>query len=218
MITAKSYWILRLSLLILPITVIINHFATTDLLEANKMIYETYEVISNIEKVRSSLLDAESSQKGYLITQNDGYMYLYRSAIARIFPTLENLEKITKNNPHQQQCVYEIQILASKRIERLENAINVRQDKGMEEATKLVLTNVGKGYMDQIRVKIFQIEEEELKDFSQKCDKSKEMGYKALWICPLMIIIDVIIINVFAAFNIRERYNDLKNYSVGTST
>lgn len=70
--------------------------------ETGGWVTHTYEVMGKIEIVRSRLAEAESAQRGYLITGDESYLEPYRNALSTIDTNIGQIIKLTADNPPQQ--------------------------------------------------------------------------------------------------------------------
>jgi methyl-accepting chemotaxis protein len=107
------------------------------------------------------LKDAETGQRGYIITGVDSYLEPYQSALAAIKSTVENVRKLTADNPNQQRRLAALSPLIDAKLAELKQTIDLRRSEGFDAATKVVLSNVGKTAMDQIRGLVAEADHEE---------------------------------------------------------
>ena len=87
---------------VLLITVVIGAAAynsTAQLLESETSVTHTHRVLTNLAQVMSSLVDAETGQRGYIITGNDRFLEPYRTAGQTVSSELERLKKSIPPTP-----------------------------------------------------------------------------------------------------------------------
>jgi len=114
----------------------------------------TYQVITTVNQVTITLLDAETGQRGYIITGDASYLEPYNSAQASLDSEIKTLRDLTSDNPTQQQNIDVLQKLATNKMAELANTIQLRTTQGFEAAQTVVLTNTGQAIMDNIRTTI----------------------------------------------------------------
>jgi PAS domain S-box-containing protein len=119
------------------------------------------QVLFDVEQTESLLKDAETGQRGFLITGDHGYLAPYSSAVSRIEPHIDELARMTADNPAQQQRVAQLRALADLKLKELAYTISLYQSGKKDEARAAVLSHLGKSYMDQIRRVTDQMEREE---------------------------------------------------------
>src|SRR5262249_32923098 len=95
--------------------------------------------------------DAESGQRGFLLTGNDLYLQPYYAAIAAIGPTLDRIQAVTGSSGSVAQMLPHLRRLVDAKLGELERTIAVRRERGADAARAIVMTDVGKTVMDDIR-------------------------------------------------------------------
>jgi methyl-accepting chemotaxis protein len=121
----------------------------------------TYEVLINLDRVLSALMDAETGQRGFVITGAEQYLEPYRRGKADVRKALERVRELTADNPVQRKHIANLDPLAMTKLSELEETIDLRRTKGFEAALAVVRTNKGKTVMDQVRVVIGEMRDEE---------------------------------------------------------
>src|SRR5476651_266409 len=65
----------------------------------------THKVIEELKDSLSSLQDVETGQRGYLLTHKQEFLEPYNSGIASTFTHIDEIKRLTVDNPTQQQNV-----------------------------------------------------------------------------------------------------------------
>ncbi len=73
------------------------------LIETNERVDNSYKVLAQLAEFGSALGEAESGQRGYLLTGRAHYLEHHQEALLRIHNGLERLNRFTADNPHQQE-------------------------------------------------------------------------------------------------------------------
>ena len=71
-------------------------------MEAAEWVRHTIRVLEQITLVQQRVSDAESGQRGYVLTGDPTYLQPYHDAIAALPQDLGDLRKLTADNPSQQ--------------------------------------------------------------------------------------------------------------------
>jgi len=143
---------------------VISYWNVIGLIEAARLKTHTYDVLQNLESVITTLKDAETGQRGYLITGDDQYLTPYQAATERSNRLIRNLRSLTSDNPDQQHRLDSIEPLIAFKLAELKETIDLRKGRnGFEAALKIVLTNKGKNAMDSMRRLISEMVDEENK-------------------------------------------------------
>lgn len=127
----------------------------------NQQIMHTHRVIVGIDGLMTTMLDAETGQRGYLLTGNPSYLLPYERAVESIEQRLSVLAELTHENPTQIAYLEQVRTHVSTRMTELENALRARRDRGIAGAAELLNSNRGKGEMDAIRAVVSQMQVEE---------------------------------------------------------
>jgi CHASE3 domain sensor protein len=143
--------------------------------EASEWRKHTYEVLRNLDETVARLVDAETGQRGYLLTGEESYLEPYHVAIKNIDRTIGNLKNLTSDNPNQQKRIQILEPLVEKKLAELQRTIDLRKNENLGAAHRVVLEGSGKQAMDQIRAVVAEMTNEEedlLKLRTQKTNES----------------------------------------------
>lgn len=112
---------------------------------------------AQLQSVLVSLIDAETGQRGFLLTGNMRYLAPYNAAIHDIPATLEALRDVPIPDPSLPRRLREIDELASVKIAELTETIRLREAGSMLDALALVRTDAGQGQMERLRHDIQEV-------------------------------------------------------------
>jgi two-component sensor histidine kinase/CHASE3 domain sensor protein len=139
-------------------------------------VLHTYEVRNQARELTISLSEAESSQRGYLLTRDQGYIEPYRRAATSVQTRLLSLTAVTRDDPVQAERVSGIgQDIMVKTAEMDQTIALIEADRGAE-ARRLILTGMGERLMDSLRDRLEQFigeENEKLLDRNRLIDQSR---------------------------------------------
>src|SRR3984893_15912957 len=153
----------------------LSYRSTARFAEASEWRKHTYEVLRNLDETVVRLVDAETGQRGYLLTGDDAYLEPYRAAIKSIDQKIGDLNSLTSDNPNQQKRIQILEALAGKKLAELQRTIDLGKNEGLAAANRVVLEGSGKEAMDQIRALVSEMTNEEenlLKLRTQKANES----------------------------------------------
>ncbi len=97
-------------------------------------------------------LDAETGQRGFLLTGNSMYLAPYLSGRARIKNNLKRLDGMLSKKDYK--YFKKIKFLASKKLNELKTTIALRKQNRLNSALIIVKTNKGIDYMKELRIYI----------------------------------------------------------------
>ncbi len=120
-------------------------YRNSDALLANEQwVTHTQQVRTDIAELLLQMTNAETGQRGYIITGNDSYLEPYQSALAKIRAAVEDVRALTSDNPLQQRRLSAISPLIDAKLAELKETIDLRRNQGFDAAVKVVASNVGK--------------------------------------------------------------------------
>src|SRR5882724_7075394 len=90
------------SLLLLLCGSIASYISINDLLHSTNMVNHTYSVIIETENIISGLKDAETGQRGYILTNDTTFLEPYKTGKAKAVTALDSAAFLTLDNPAQQ--------------------------------------------------------------------------------------------------------------------
>ena len=111
----------------------------------------THMVISTVEDLQSDLSDAESSQRGFLLSQDRDHLASYEEGVESSRALLDRLGSLTVDNPAQQDKVKALRALTADRLARMAEVLRQVEDGGIERALAMVRDGSGAGMMAEIR-------------------------------------------------------------------
>ncbi len=119
--------------------------------EDDHWVTHTYTVIHELDELTAAMLDAETSQRGFIIAGSDAYLVGFSQAVQGANQALTSLKRLTLDNPAQQTRLANLDGLIHAKLDELKTTVNLRQAKGFQAAQDEVVTDRGKAYMEQIR-------------------------------------------------------------------
>ena len=114
----------------------------------------TRDILFALGDIISLAKDAETGERGYIITGEPTYLDPYNSAVARLDEQIKLLEQLTAHNPTLQGRVPVLKNRIADRLRILEEGILLRKEKGFNAARQIVLMGHGKAEMDELRKQI----------------------------------------------------------------
>lgn len=154
-------WGLGLTLLLLVLNAIVSYINIRKAFENERWVSHTQQVLNRLEGVLSTLKDAETGQRGYLITGRSTYLEPYEQATVQLDQEIEQLQRLTSDNSLQQQRIQQLQQVIDQKRAELQQTIELRQQRGFAAAAAIVNTDRGKVLMDEVRQRTAALAREE---------------------------------------------------------
>ena len=160
-IGTKIYAGYLLAIIIIVIFGVIAYRETDKLLADSKRVTHRNEIKNDISSVLSAMLNAETGQRGYLITGEEKYLENYFAGRDSIYLRLKKLQNKLIDNDIQSSRVIKLKPLIDLRLARLEDLIQIRKSKGFADVGSDEMMVVGKKKMDDIRAVLTDMKNEE---------------------------------------------------------
>ena len=171
--------------------------------ESDFWVDHTREVISTNQQLLSDIRDAQSAERGYIITGDEEYLAPYRSASADIPQRAEKLLQLTADNPGQQNRIRSLQGLIAERVTILNDALRQRRESGFDAARAVVLAGRGRTAMKQIQDAGQEIEAEEYRLLEQRT-KARQEHLRNGFLATLAAALVALIALIFAPIDVRR--------------
>lgn len=133
----------------------------------------TYKVRENIESTLADIEEAESEQRGYVITGEERYLQFYYESVASIRQRLRDVKTVTADNPKQQQQISILKPLVEQRVAALWQVIDLRRGEGFDAAQASIKTGRGTELMVRIRQVLHEMENEEARLLKQRVSQQQ---------------------------------------------
>src|SRR5450755_721511 len=103
------------SLLVLLGSSVASYVSIRNLLSSTQWVNHTYEVISNLNDVVSPIREAETAQRGFLITNDPVYLEPFHGSFEESLSALDKVKALTADNAKQQVRCDRLRELINKR-------------------------------------------------------------------------------------------------------
>ncbi|MCD0472396.1 CHASE3 domain-containing protein [Flavobacterium sp. JAS] len=125
-----------------------------DLNESSKLVMHTYEINIQLERLMSAVKDAETGQRGYIITRNARFLAPYIYSREKVNTSFITLKKLTADNPKQRQNLENLFKLIIQRFVSFENCLKYSDPKTYDKRKLDNHMFGGRILMENIRFKV----------------------------------------------------------------
>lgn len=164
--------------------------------EASRRVTQTHEALATLEEIFSLMNQAETGQRGYIITGEEFYLPRRDAAIARIGELLSQLKQLTADEPAQQQRIPELARQIAARLTLLNRVLIVRQTEGFEAARQRLTVGSGKTEMDALRSLVKAMQGYERTLLKQRMDAEREYANKTLVMFSLALLFAMVFLSL----------------------
>ncbi|MBC1219492.1 response regulator [Nostoc sp. UCD121] len=189
---------------ILVLIGVISYQNTRILIDASNQVQKTQGKINKLEELLSYMKDAETGQRGYILTGQESYLVPYQAVVANIDQKIVELKDLIADQPRQQKQFATLESLIAAKFAILQQTIYLRQNQGLEAVLQVIQTNQGKYIMDDIRNIIHEIENEQKGLLQQQSQAAKASANNTVLTLAIAICLSFIILAIVYYFIYRE--------------
>jgi len=140
---------------------VVSYLNISTLRRDTDLVTNTHEILSALGDVLSLAKDAETGQRGYLITGDERYLGPYDAALDQLEERIDDVERLVADDPQQQARIPTLRSRVAVKLNELAETIELRRRDGFEAAQKRVLTDRGRQTMDAIRTQVALMQQEQ---------------------------------------------------------
>ncbi|WP_181300806.1 CHASE3 domain-containing protein [Bosea sp. 124] len=115
-------------------------------------------VRESAERFLGHLRDAETGQRGYMLTGTASYLVPFTNGRSAALPALDALERLVETDPTQKQRVAALRADVERKLEELEATVALTRDGRQNAALAIVREGKGIGAMEALRDTVQQIQ------------------------------------------------------------
>src|SRR6476469_5204514 len=122
--------------------------------EARDSVAETHRVIETAQETLQDLINAETGQRGFLLTNDDRYLAPYRAALLALRSDTSILRRLTGSDPQQREKLDTLSERIGNKFAELAETIRLERLGKYDSALAVVRSDSGQNTMDDIRAKL----------------------------------------------------------------
>ena len=155
----------------------------------------TYQVLGTIKDLNLAAHDAETGERGYMLTGSDDYLKPYEAALGRVGLLQGELQRLIADNPTQQERLRALAPALQHKLEVLAQALQLRRSNGLEAALGQLRSRVGLDLATQIEATLAAMTAEEQHLLAQRLAAADSRGNWVFWlvVCGTMIAIAALV-------------------------
>jgi PAS domain S-box-containing protein len=173
---------------------------------AQAEVRNSLDVINSLNRIQSELLDAETGQRGYILTGDPSYLEPHDRAAPNVLGDIRRLQETTKSRPQDAATLATLYQIAEQKLTELQQTIGLKKNGEGDAALARVRKGVGKDLMDRARAimsSLFLAETRRLvesRDYAADMDEMLQFG----------IVGAVLVLMVLAVFGLRAIRNQFR--------
>ncbi|HVU35797.1 MAG TPA: CHASE3 domain-containing protein [Opitutaceae bacterium] len=141
--------------------------STHEISSADRRAAHAQQTLVIVNQLLATINEAETAQRGYILTHDDKYLAPYETARGRYRGELAALHSELKTDPGQAPIVTELTSLCVARFAEIERTIQLRRENGIAPALNVLQSGEGWQLMNEIRQQIQTIQKQELGEVAE---------------------------------------------------
>lgn len=198
---SKIFFIL--SILALIINVVILSVSQSSSEQREWWVNHTHTVINLSKSLLVELNNAETGQRGYLLTEKKSYLAPYEQGTQSARELLQTLMQKTSDNATQQQRLTRLSTLVNKKFDELQLTIDLTTDDKLDQAMRIVNSDLGKDLMSEIRAVITAFEKQEQVLLAQR--QAQYTTTKTMSMVAIVVAVSLLFLLIIFATLITKR-------------
>lgn len=152
---------------------------------SRRAVDDSHRVIETSQRLLIRLVDAETGQRGYLLTRSDAYLRPYLAAERDVETQLASLRRMTLDSPVQQASLDSLGLLVNAKFAELQATVSLRREGAGPAALETVNGGAGMRRMDAARRMVAVVQGEELSELAVR--RAQEQRYSRLLFIILVL-------------------------------
>jgi methyl-accepting chemotaxis protein len=150
-----------MTLVIFVIVGVVSYQSAARLVETSEWTHHTYEAVAKLAQLQTTIKEIEASSRSFLLTSDAPYMQQFDAAQRALDRQLDELRKLTADNPRQQERIARLEMHLRDRIAIAAETLETRRTQGLDAALAIVRSGRGKAAMDQSLRTLAEMDDEE---------------------------------------------------------
>jgi CHASE3 domain sensor protein len=157
----------------------VSYRSFAKLATSSEWVTHTHQVLEHISGLYGQLKDAETGQRGYVITGDEAFLEPYQTGSVSVANVLKELRQLTADNPNQQKRLDAAEPLIAAKLAELKETIDLRRKGDLDGTAKIVKGGEGKRYMDELRRTLDEMDSEERGLLAQRAEEAEAATHSA---------------------------------------
>jgi methyl-accepting chemotaxis protein len=170
-----------ITLLIFVIVGVVSYQSVQKQIEDTGWVRHTNEVIASLTQTFSGMQDAETGQRGYIITGDESYLAPHAAGIAQSLAHHKDLLALVNDSPRQSARAEDLGALLARKVAEMQEALDARRKQDFASAQTVVMSGRGKRTMDEIRALVETMAQEENNLLKARVTAADNAATFAIW-------------------------------------
>jgi PAS domain S-box-containing protein len=175
-------------------------YGTQRLYSSEAEVAKSHRLHIGLERLLSLLRDAETGQRGYLITGRDEYLAPYVDATSKVGTQLDELTSLVNDDQPQRRSLAALREITEQKLAELESVIAARRTNGFGAAQLLVQTDKGRVLMQRARQKVGEMDAATEAQLATRRAAAKKVRNTAIFIAVFSALVTILTSASFAVW------------------
>jgi methyl-accepting chemotaxis protein len=199
------------ALVIFGVVASITYKATQDLVGANDWVTHTYQVKDGLSQILLSMVNAETGQRGFLLTGEDRFLDPWQAGQRDVDRYVQRVRTLVSDNPRQIARTSELQPMIARRLADMANVIDLRRTQGTKVIDPVTVER-GKRDMDDLRRLVTEMDNEENALLEQRQSSARQSATFAVYAIVIGGIAAAVLIVILSIVIQRSITGPLKSF------
>jgi PAS domain S-box-containing protein len=169
------------ALLMLCLIGLVSYDGTCTLIALNRMDTEDMRKVIALGDLLSTVKDAETGQRGYLLTGDEHYLEPYDAARRRLRVELDRLSGLAAESDSNRRAVGQLDALVSAKLDLIDRTIRLRRSGDADGARAVVLAGDGQRLMNDLRAAVARMTNAERYSLHRREAVEQRAGRQIVW-------------------------------------
>ncbi|GAB3256075.1 diguanylate cyclase [Chitinimonas naiadis] len=192
-----------IALATLLLNALVPHYFVETLVNTSQQAERSQLLLDTLTQLHVSLVEAETGQRGYLLTRNRAYLQPYLASVNAVQENLDILHTLLQDRPNRQDKLKQFEVLAQQKLDELKQTVELTQQGKAEEALELVTTDHGNSMMQALRMRIIRMVDEERMRRVEHVHHANDNVERAVLVFIAIALIDAVLFGLVFAYSVR---------------
>ncbi len=206
---------------LIALFIFLTRMRTQNFADASTLVERSHKALSELERVLSTVKDADAGHRDYILTGNEAFLAPYREANDTLAKELAHLRGLISDSPEQLKHLEALEALIERKMTNLGANIQLRRTQGFEAALAAINTGEGRQLMDNIRTAVAEMRQREDELLATR-DRLQEEEVKAFnqffWMDGIGILVFVLLIALLIGKSLERKLQTAITQVQGSST
>jgi len=189
---------------VMALNTLLHYWNIGRMAETRLQVTQSAEKLRAANQLLQALQDAETSQRGFLLTGEPAYLEPYVRSTSEIEQRFQALQRLVEQSPSQQQAVTALGPLLTAKLNELRQTLKVQQEQGLDAALAFVRTDSGKQTMDSLRTILASFEQDEHDTHQELMSLADQSTVTTVWLSLLAGLVALGIVGLIFYYLRRE--------------